>query len=360
MDQPDPQKWYDTFGKSVPKSEGQKSTQTSCDLKIRGEKSLNGESAAYDLKQSRTRGSDYTWLKTALSKGTASDKVAASIVLIQESPKHNLSRLTQLVSKVKLSKSDHCVHTMHSLKDLFLNDLLHPELKLVRFEDQDFEKLKTIDKSNENKLLADWYFEDQLKLSYENFIEAICEIAVNGAETLREKSVGILCDLLIGNAEQEQKLLASLVNKVGDPCAKVCSKAVFCLQKVLNEHPNMKGVVLNELEKLLFRSNVAARVQYYAICLLTQFVLDKDDAEIATALIELYFAFFKACLKKGEPKSKMMAAILTGVNRAYLYANVDEEKIKDHVDALFKVVHVGTFNVSLMALNLLFQVKVLN
>jgi len=119
----------------------------------------------------------------------------------------------------------------------------------------------------------------------------------------------------------------------------------------------MKLVILREVEKLLFRRNVSQRTQYYAICLLSQYVLNKNDEEVAATLIEVYLAFFKACLKKGEPDSRMMAAILMGVSRAYPFAKIDSKIINEHIDSIYKVVHLGSFNVSLNALNLLHQVS---
>ncbi|CAK9816344.1 CCAAT/enhancer-binding protein zeta, partial [Anthophora quadrimaculata] len=64
----------------------------------------------------------------------------------------------------------------------------------------------------------------------------------------------------------------------------------------------------------------------------------------------------KACLKKGEPDSRMMAALLTGVNRAYPFAKTDSSILHNHIDSVYKVVHIGSFNVSLNALNLLYQI----
>lgn len=60
----------------------------------------------------------------------------------------------------------------------------------------------------------------------------------------------------------------------------------------------MQGVVLREVEKLLFRQNVATRAQYYGLCFLSQFYLYHEDIEVARHLIEVYFSFFKACVKK--------------------------------------------------------------
>lgn len=60
----------------------------------------------------------------------------------------------------------------------------------------------------------------------------------------------------------------------------------------------MQSVVLNELEKLLFRTNIGQKAQYYGICFLSQFYLSHESANIAKKLIEVYFSFFKACIKK--------------------------------------------------------------
>jgi len=53
----------------------------------------------------------------------------------------------------------------------------------------------------------------------------------------------------------------------------------------------------------------------------------------------------------------MMTALLTGVNRAYPYAKEEMEKMMEHIDTMYKVVHYASFNVSLHTLSLLFQVS---
>ncbi|KAF7380945.1 hypothetical protein HZH66_014321 [Vespula vulgaris] len=300
-------KWYEEFPKAEVPYKHAKTDFEVLNLKEEGKKYLNADTSAFQLKQSHSRNSEIMWLKTALTRGTTSDKVAAAVVLIQDNPKYNLVQLISLISQVKAAKHNQCNMIITALKDLFLSDLLHPKYKLLKFEEQDLDKidnLQTSDQINKidgsrKKLLAHWFFEDQL----------------------------------------------------------LGSKAVFCLKKLLYEHSNMKFVVLKEVEKLLFRKNVGQRAQYYAICLLTQFVLKTADDEIATSLIEVYFAFFKACLKKGEPDSRMMAAILTGVSRAYHFAKMDSVLLRDHIDSVYKVVHIGSFNVSLNALNLLYHVE---
>ncbi|KAK0167415.1 hypothetical protein PV327_004816 [Microctonus hyperodae] len=354
-------KWYEEYPKEASPCKHTKTEVEVINLKNEAKRHLDGETAAFQLKQSKTRDSEFEWLKTALSKGTSQDKIAAAIVLIQENPKYNLARLITLISQINTKHNQN--NTLISLRDLFLSDLLHPEYKLLKFEDQDLDKIPSSNQLDEykvdvprKKLLAHWYFEDQLKDQYQKFITVLSTVASDTLDVNRELAISIMTDLLVSNSEMEHQLLQSIVNKVGDPRSKVASKAVFCLNKLLLEHPNMKLIVLREIEKLLFRTNIAPRAQYYAICLLTQFVLNREDSDTASTLINVYFAFFKACLKKGEPDSRMMAAILTGVNRAYRFANSDTIKLTEHIHSVYKVVHVGSFNVSLNALSLLHQV----
>jgi len=359
------QKWYEQYQKTEEICKHSMSEIDVLRLKDEGKRYLNAETAAFQGRQSRSKDSELKWLKTALQQGTTSDKVAANIVLIQDNPKYNLGRLASLVSQVQGAKHNQYDMVITSLKDLFLSDLLHPKFRLLRLEEQDLDKLQIENitdsiiemDSDKNRLLAHWYFEDQLREQYECFVSNLSKVASDTVDTNREKAISIMTDLLIANAEQEQKLLQFIVNKIGDQSSKIGSKTVFCINKLLFEHPNMKLIVLREIEKLIFRKNVAQRTQYYAICLLTQYILNKDDNETANTLMEIYFAFFKACVKKGEPDSRMMAAILAGVKRTYPYIEINTKVLDDHIDTIYKVVHLGSFNVSLNALSLLQQVS---
>lgn len=92
--------------------------------------------------------------------------------------------------------------------------------------------------------------------------------------------------------------MTNIINKLGDPSRKVASKSIYCLTQLLHQHSNMQGVVLGEIEKVLFRPNIQPRAQYYCLCFLSQFYLHHEASEIAKRLIDVYFSFFKACVKK--------------------------------------------------------------
>ncbi|KAI0683975.1 CBF/Mak21 family-domain-containing protein [Cytidiella melzeri] len=148
-----------------------------------------------------------------------------------------------------------------------------------------------------------------------------------------------------------------------------------------------------------------SHVWYYASVTLNQVVLSASDhdREVARALIDLYFEMFREILggsatwktgeddrdeprtksehdqnssrRKGKSKevqgdggftevedanSRLVSAVLAGVNRALPFAKVDmaggSDLFKKHVDTLFLITHTSTFNISLQALMLILQI----
>lgn len=54
------------------------------------------------------------------------------------------------------------------------------------------------------KYLAYWYFEEQLKEIYTNFVLALNKAAHDTLDTNKEKAIGAMYKLLSGNPEQEK------------------------------------------------------------------------------------------------------------------------------------------------------------
>ncbi|KAF7323267.1 CCAAT-box-binding transcriptional factor [Mycena chlorophos] len=157
-----------------------------------------------------------------------------------------------------------------------------------------------------------------------------------------------------------------------------------------------------------------AHARYYATITFNQIVLAPSDREVALQLIDVYFELFKELLgegnvgedkdvapdadegdkaeeevaadkkgrvrdaKKGKGKgkgtevrgaagfaevedahSKLISAILTGVNRALPFAKIEagDAGINKHIDTLFLITHTSTFNISLQALVLIQQIS---
>ena len=77
---------------------------------------------------------------------------------------------------------------------------------------------------------------------------------------------------------------------------------------------------------------------------------------MAAKLIKIYFSFFKVSVNKGEVDTKLMKALLTGVNRAFPYASLEPGELDQQLETMHKLVHLVSFNVSIQALTLLYQV----
>lgn len=196
------------------------------------------------------------------------------------------------------------------------------------------------------KHLLLFYFEDSLKKFYFTFIQKIEELSKDALLHVKNKTLLYTFDLLVSKPEQEQNLLALLVNKLvfhssnrqGDLEKRIASKAVHLLSLLLSSHPNMKLIVIKETEQLLFRLNISQRAQYYAVTFLNQIILSKQEVDIAAAnrLIEIYFRIFEVLVSqiKSDKKAamvvdginaKMMAGLLTGINRAFPFSKLDSQ-----------------------------------
>ncbi|KAJ3036867.1 hypothetical protein HDV00_002350 [Rhizophlyctis rosea] len=364
---------------------------------------------------------DRDFISTVLKSGTTTDKVSALTLLIQEAPVHSLASLRdQLIHGMARKKARReAILAVDSIKDLFVNNLL-PDRKLRYFRDQPLLSPQT-----KNAHLVLWFFEDSLKKLYFDFIKLLEELSRDPLLHVKNKMLTYISDLLTTKPEQEQNLLALLVNKLGDQDRKLASKASHLLSQLLLKHPAMKLVVVKEVERLLFRPNVQERARYYAITFLNQMILSrrKEDEGVASKLVEIYFAVFDDLVRKnredvrkpmveeegeegkaegkGKDKArwrdgkkgkggkagakgkkggkggkangaeqsedvvkdidgidaKMMAALLTGVNRAFPFAKIPDEVFQTHLNTLFTISHIGTFNISIQSLTLIHQVQ---
>jgi len=311
------------------------------------------------VEQEASKKSSVSWLKTVLTSGTQSDKMAALVLQIQEAPIHNLSCLDSLIAMVKKKSRRESLQVLDTLKELFVSDLLPESSKLKAFDQHpwsDLNQLCSGNKDTYDRRVLIWYFESQLKQKYVEFVTVLETLSHDAVEAVRKKSLNVILHLLCERPEQEKKLLSMLVNKLGDPDYKIAANASHLLSQLIARHPVMKTVVVGELERLLYRPNISAKAQYYGVCFLNQLMLSEDEKQLALRLITIYFSFFKVFVKKGEVESKILSALLTGVNRAYPYAKPDKESIMAQVDTLYKIVHISQFNTSVQALMLIHQV----
>ncbi|KAJ7521119.1 hypothetical protein O6H91_19G038900 [Diphasiastrum complanatum] len=361
-----------------------------------------------DYQNHHNKDSANRFLLTARRAGTSADKVAAMTVMIQGNPLANLSTLDTLLGFVTSKGGKRKASLgIDVLKELFLTNLL-PGRKLKYLRQQPLMGLT--ESVEEATLLLYWFWEDCLKERYAKFIHAVVEATKDTLPFLKQKALKTVFELLKAKPEQERTLLSALINKLGDPERKVSSTASYLLSCLLTAHPNMKKIVVVEVESFVFRPNVGLRAKYYAAVFLNQLLLSNrgDGPEVAKQLIDLYFAIFKIIttgerepgsrldasitsksqhinhhhvkkkvkdiningdIKEKEPAttdvemdSRLLSALLTGVNRAFPYVNNDDANdiIQEHTPMLFRSVHSKNLNVGIQALMLLYQLLLKN
>ncbi|XP_008123881.2 CCAAT/enhancer-binding protein zeta isoform X1 [Anolis carolinensis] len=351
-------KWYDLEYTNEFSTESQNPSLVS-NYKVLAQKLYQQETDLYKNKTNLQKGSS-AWMKTVVSSGTLADRMAAMTLLIQDAAVHSLQFIETLVNLIKKKGSRRqSLMALDTFKELLITHLLPDSRKLYTFSQHPFNTLEQLSSGNRDsrdRRLILWYFEHHLKHWVAEFVEVLESLTHDPLVATKGRALSVAHELLCNKVEQEKAFLVQLVNKLGDPQNKVATKASYLLETLLHKHPNMKGVVCNEVERLLYRSNISPKAQYYAICFLNQMVLSHEECELANKLIMLYFSFFRSCIKKKDVESKMLSALLTGVNRAYPYARASDDKIKEEMDTLFKVLHLVNFSTSIQALMLLFQV----
>jgi len=243
--------------------------------------------------------SENRWMQTVLKSGAFTDKIAAHTILLQESAAHNLQSLEFLISLLDVKGRRECLASLDApLRLLTEGRILNPDAKLNLMNRHPIKALSTLTVRERKETLALWSFEHQLKDLYNQFIQALDGLLKDSVETTRRKTIAVIATLLAHCPEQEQSLLNRLVNKVGDPTRGVATTAVAQMEKILEKHSNMKTVIVAEVERLLYRPNIDTKAQYYALCFLSQILLDEEDIPLATKLVIIYVSFFKACVKK--------------------------------------------------------------
>ncbi|TYZ63547.1 hypothetical protein PybrP1_005220 [[Pythium] brassicae (nom. inval.)] len=341
---------------------------------------LEAEVARFEAQKSARLSSDDKYLATMMRSGTLADRVAALTLTVQSAPFHNLARLSQLITMASKKARRESMMAVDSLKDLFINNLL-PDDRRLRFFHQ--HALAHPDATDEHRAL--WFFEHCLKTAFAQLVGVLASGMDDAVDNHKRACIRAASALLAAKPEQEAVLLAMLVNKLGDPDRKIASYVLKTLQELLQEHPAMKRVVVDEVERVLTRPQVSDRTKYNAILFLNQMYLDKsgDDADLAAHLITVYFGLFTKEVHgdagsqhtskgKGQRKSKkhrkseplaadgldrkLLSALLVGVNRAFPYAKATSAQFHDEIDALFTVVHRAHHSTSVQALMLLFQV----
>ncbi|KAI6024245.1 ribosome biogenesis protein [Pisolithus marmoratus] len=147
------------------------------------------------------------------------------------------------------------------------------------------------------------------------------------------------------------------------------------------------------------KQSVNEHARYYASITINQIMFRPNEKDVAMQVIDVYFKLFEDILGEGrsaeeedddarseasqahdkskpkrkgkevvgeggfteveDSRSKLLSAILTGVNRALPFAKLGatDSSLGKHIDTLFLITHKSTFNISLQALVLIQQIS---
>ncbi|KAF8530196.1 CBF/Mak21 family-domain-containing protein [Hysterangium stoloniferum] len=370
---------------------------------------LEKDATLYAKSSSHTTSTaDARFLSHVLTSGTLSDRLSALILMVQGSPIHNIRALDSLKAMASKKGREESLKALRAIVDWLVGGGA-PDRKLKFFRDQPITHPDVTDQH-----LIMWHFEDWLKKYFFATLQILEGLSADALPYIRTQAMHLVFQLLREKPEQEQNLLRLLVNKLNDSDKSVASKASHHLLQLLQLHPQMKKIIVHEVSSFILRpipstsstqkpaapeGNTHAR--YYAVITFNQIVLTPGDKEVAMRLIDVYFELFKELLGedapeekieeedhtpkqrkgyKGKPNkrdhkgkgkgpdmafqevpdanSKLVSAILTGVNRALPFAKTENSAAFDkHIDTVFRITHTATFSVSLQALMLIHHVS---
>ena len=295
-----------------------------------------------------------------------------------------------------------------ALSDLFVNTLLPKDRKLISLDGRPLYLYEgSNDKTLSPRVLLLWRYEEMIKQRYSSYLSRYLGRAMAGEDEPSKKSaLTTASSLLLQVPEGEEILLTMIVNKIGDPTRKIASAAGHQLRLILDEHPAMVSVVAREVQQLAHRPHLSPRALYSCVVFLNQLQLTKDPNDehssetdgtavtrkssttsLPASLINTYFHLFEMTVKKeevnskknkmsdkkksnnnitkkdsasssGTMKSRLLGALLTGVNRAHPYLPKKDAAMEQHIDSLYRISHTAPPSASTQALMLLFQLAV--
>lgn len=306
------------------------------------------------MKGSLENKSEMKWINDMIQGGTMSDKVAAMTLKVQSSPVHELDMLESLINVAGKKEQRASQLALEALKDLFINNLL-PDRPLSCWDVSAF-----VGKDCTPQICLLLWFEAQVRSRYLKVLDLLDTGLKSNIDYFKRECLQMVSELLIAKPEQEGKLLEMLVNKLGDPSRPTCSKAIEALKTVMRAHPAMRMVVVREVRQFLYRPNLKIRPIFNGIVLLSQVTLSRDDAPLALQLVEGYLSLFDKTVKEEEYGSRLLSALLTGINRALPHLQ-STASLHRYVDPLFRIAHTSTsFTTATQALMLLSHLAILS
>ncbi|CAB3396983.1 unnamed protein product [Caenorhabditis bovis] len=351
-------KWYNYQINEVIEDLTQKSDSSQIGkLLNEGREILAQDVALLQTKEKQENSSEASWLYSVMSKGTAADRRTAMQLQMHKSPVHSLEYIEKLIASCRKQGTRDIIDIIPILEDVFINYILPENRKLVLFSKRPLGKINALSSGNERsrrKILMLWAFENEAKILYQQFIEALTEVVKRPLEDVSKRALKTLTNLLAERPEAESLLLSTIVNAFGHPNYKIGSYVVYLLENVSRKHPAMRIVMAQEIERLIFRKNVNERAHTYSTTFLSQMCFNQNDSDLACRLMSIYLALFKTIVSKKITNTRLLPIILSGANRAFPFAK-DVTSLLDDVKDVYYLAHNSSFRTAIPAFRLLFQ-----
>lgn len=321
--------------------------------------------------QSNGNNDDDKYLEGTIRQGTLKDKIAALAVVLSNDSLSKWYYIDTLLEYLETPNSRVSQMAAEALEDLFLHSLLPPR-KLVSLSHRNLSRYDQKQVNVSPKLLLIWRLEELVAEKYQRFLSIIYTQLNSNLVVQKVANLRLLSNLIRTLPEQEGPILKQIINKLGDPTKKVASAASHQLGRLLQLHPAMTTIVAREVQQFIFRHNNSKRAVYNGMIFLNQLQLSRNDGKLPGELLQTYFKVFDLVVLQtttkpasnnnnenhstdDDPiKSRLLSAILSGVNRAHPYL-VDDTTMQEHIDALFRISHVSPPNARTQSLLLLFQ-----
>ena len=384
--------WWDALpappAGSQPLSAGAASVANLSLVRAQAAEAYEAELGAFAIAQRKKHGADQRIVQRLSAAGTVKDRIAALTLQTHESAFHCLPHLRQLVSLAEKAHKAVRMSAAEALTELFTQRLL-PTRALVALERQPLppglvEQLrqhassiphprKQQQQQQQHKpasaaelppeslvCLLRAHFEAELKDCYAKFVSVVEAGMHDSVPHVKQRMIGTLYALLSAKPELERRLLASLVNKLGDTDKKAASQIAHLLGQLTVHHPAMKGVILAEVQRFVLRPNVSESSQYYACVFMNQMILTRADPSLAHTLLLIFLALFSSRTAHGQPLgTRMLSMVLSGLHRAIPFCDdpATRDKTGDllssQLTSLFRCAHAASFGTAVQALMVL-------
>lgn len=293
-----------------------------------------------------------------LSQKTTKDRLALATQSLQDpssafAVKDNLSEIVKLLAT---KSTQHHGFICGTIKEILTSDIVLPRSRRLKsFLQQPLHTLPSTSGPDRDRALFFWHYEDLVKKCFGELLSILeAELRVTQiVETRRLNVLRLLGDLLHALPEEQNRMCAIVVNKLGDPNPAISTRCAAILLEFMQRHSAVQRVVVTELETLLFRTNVDIRTQTLAIHVLNQVVFNHQDPKLPSKCIATYFSLFKHFIAVAEVERRVMNGVMIGIKRAVPYVAKFED-LETHFDTLFTMASASrSFHHRVAALNLL-------